>query len=180
MPLLVAEITAPHGIRGAFKVKSYTEEPLELLNFPELRDADGRVYRFQLLRQLVGEFLLVTMVGVTDRDQAERLRGTKLLIERESLPPTVEEDEFYYTDLIGCTAFEVGGGAFGQVLSVQDYGAGVLLEVGLTLGGVSQLVPFTRESVPEVDIEKKIIWINLPNYDYPEKSEVEDDASTRT
>ncbi|MCX8500446.1 MAG: ribosome maturation factor RimM [Alphaproteobacteria bacterium] len=113
MPLLVGEITAPHGVRGAFKVQSYTEDPLALLNYPGLRDAAGRVYRFQLLRCLTGGVLLVSMAGVHDRNQAALLRGTGLLIERETLPPTADEDEFYHTDLLGCAAYEVGGGSFG-------------------------------------------------------------------
>ncbi|MDI9409605.1 MAG: ribosome maturation factor RimM [Candidatus Pacebacteria bacterium] len=161
MSLLVGEITAPHGIRGAFKVQSYTADPLALLDYPELKDARGRVFKFKLVQSLNGGVLLVTLAGVTDRNGAEALRGTKLLIAREALPPTEDEDEFYYTDLIGCNAVAVDGASLGKVLAVHDFGAGVFLEVGETRP-TSTMIPFSHESVPEIDLEQKTVTIIPP------------------
>ncbi|MCX8500447.1 MAG: hypothetical protein ORO03_01945 [Alphaproteobacteria bacterium] len=59
---------------------------------------------------------------------------------------------------------------------MHDFGAGVMLEIGENRGGLSQMVPFTRQSVPEVDLGQKIVWITLPNYVAPEMTEVKDDS----
>ncbi|HMP61993.1 MAG TPA: ribosome maturation factor RimM, partial [Phenylobacterium sp.] len=69
---------------------------------------------------------------------------------RDSLPPP-DEDEFYLADLIGLSVATAEGEVLGKVKSVQDFGAGDLLEIQPP-AGASWWLPFTRETVPEVKI----------------------------
>jgi len=66
----------------------------------------------------------------------------------------VEDDSaIYYADLIGLVAIDGNGAALGQVVSVQNFGAGDLLELRPAAGGATVLVPFTQEIVPDIDRE---------------------------
>ena len=100
--------------------------------------------------------IVARVKGCDDRNAAEALRGLKLYIPRDSLPEP-EEDEFYLADLIGLTVETAAGELLGTVKTVQDFGAGDLLEIQ-PKAGASWWLPFTREAVPEVRIaEGKLI-----------------------
>jgi 16S rRNA processing protein RimM len=100
--------------------------------------------------------VVVRAKEVETRDQAEALRGLKLYIPRDRLPEP-EEDEFYVTDLIGLAVQSPDGEALGTIRSVQDFGAGDLLEVQPPEGGATWYLPFTREAVPEVRIADGVV-----------------------
>ena len=84
-------------------------------------------------------------------DGAEALRGAKLFVPRAALPEVVEDDEYYLTDLVGLAVELADGTAWGTVHALHDFGAGDILEVART-EGETVMLPFTRETVPVVDI----------------------------
>ena len=143
--VLLGEIGRPHGVRGLMRVRSFTAEPEDLVAYGPLTDEAGT-------RRFVIELLapdLARIDGVHDRDQAARLTGTKLYVPREALPPPEDPDEFYLSDLEGVAAFTPEGVSLGRVRAVEDHGAGAFLVLE---GPPERLVPFTRLSVPSVDL----------------------------
>jgi 16S rRNA processing protein RimM len=93
-------------------------------------------------------------------EQADALRGLKLFVARDALPPTEDEDEFYLADLIGLSIESPAGETIGKVKDVHNFGAGDLLEVTPAGGGPTWWLPFTREAVPEVRIgEGRIVAV---------------------
>ena len=156
----VGMITAAHGVRGLVRLKPFTEDPAAVTGYGPVTDARGvRIFRLDLLSAHKGQWI-ARVEGVTDRDQAEALRGTRLYVDRAALPPP-EEDEFYYLDLIGLTAVSVDGATLGRVRGVFDFGAGDVVEIALGDGG-ALVVPFTRQAVPSVDIEGGRIIVDPP------------------
>lgn len=154
-------IGAPHGVRGAFRVKTFTDAPEDLVGYGPLADEAGsRTFALRIVGESKGQ-VVVKADGVADRDAAQALRGTRLYVERSVLPPP-DDDEFYYADLIGLAVVDRAGGKVGTVKAVQDFGAGDLIEVALDDGGEA-LVPFTRAAVPEVDIDGGRIVIDPPD-----------------
>lgn len=141
--ILLGEIGRPHGVRGLVRVRSFTAEPMDLAAYGPLFSEDG-TRRFALT--LLAEDL-AKLEGVTDRDAAAKLTGTKLYVPREALPDPDEEDEFYLADLEGLEALAADGTALGRVRAVEDHGAGafLVLEDG-------RLIPFTKAAVPVVDV----------------------------
>jgi len=95
--------------------------------------------------------LVVAFEGVTDRDAAAAMTGTRLYTPRAALPPP-DEDEFYNHDLVGLAVVDVDGRALGRVAAVLDHGAGILLDIEGAEGIKGFVLPFTREAVPTVDI----------------------------
>ena len=90
---------------------------------------------------------------------AEALKGLELYVEREQMPQE-DQDEFYYIDLVGLTVLK-DGEEFGKVESVENFGAGDIINVRLKNGKVFPF-DFSDATFPVVDIENKVMHIELP------------------
>jgi 16S rRNA processing protein RimM len=159
----VAQIGAPHGLHGEVKLRSFTADPMAVADYGPLESEDGTA-RFEIedLRQSTsrgGDYVIVRLRGVADRDAAERLKGLKLFVPRERLPAP-EPDEFYHADLIGLCAVTREGAEVGNVIAVHDFGAGAVLEIAGDSGDL--MVPFTEGCVPTVDVAAGAIIVVLP------------------
>jgi 16S rRNA processing protein RimM len=143
-------ITGSYGVRGDARVKSFCAEPSAIGDYGPLIDDQGRSYKLTVIRPVKGGYA-VRLSGVSHKEAADALKGQRLWVPRSALPDP-DEDEFYYSDLIGMVAFDTGGAEIGKIAAVLDHGAGDLLEIrGKGLKG-SALIPFTREAVPTVDL----------------------------
>ena len=86
---------------------------------------------------------------VADRNAAEALRGTELTVARAALPP-LGEGEYYHADLIGLAAVSEAGEAVGTVVTIENFGAGDVLEIERP-DGKRFMVPMRAEAVPHWD-----------------------------
>lgn len=158
--ICVARIGAAHGVRGAVKLWTFTEDPFAVKRYGPLLSKDGK-RQFELAQaREARDHLVATFKGVTTRDEAERLNGIELYVAREKLPAT-DEDEYYHADLIGLAAITTDGDALGRVLAIHNFGAGDIIEIA-PLKGTTMLLPFTNAVVPEVDIAGGRVVIELP------------------
>lgn len=162
--LQVARVAGAFGVRGEIRITTFTEDPLALATYRVLRREDGSPVLTITAARAVKGAVIARAEGVDTRDQAEGLRGLKLFIAREALPAP-DEDEFYHADLIGLSIETTQGEPMGKVKTIQDFGAGDLIEVQPPMGA-SWWLPFTREAVPEVRIsEGKLIAIRPAEID---------------
>lgn len=158
--ICVGRIAGAHGVQGLIRINSYTEEPMDVAAYGPVSDEDGkRMFELEAKRMAKTQ-VLARIKGVMDRNAAEALRGVRLYVSRDVLPPPAD-DEFYWEDLVGLTAETVDGKSLGKVLSVQEFGAGEMLEIGKRRGGTT-LVPFTRDVVPQVDLQAGKLVIDPP------------------
>lgn len=156
----VARIGAAHGVRGAVKLWTFTEDPFAVRRYGLLSSKDGkRQFEVATARE-ARDHLVATFKGVTTRDEAERLNGIELYVAREKLPAT-DADEYYHTDLIGLAAVTTTGDALGRVLAVHNFGAGDIIEIAPPRG-TTLMLPFSNAVVPEVDIAGGRVVIALP------------------
>ncbi len=117
----------------------------------------------QLNLRLIGNakgVVVAKVAGIEDRDRAEALRGLRLYLPRDALPPPGDE-EYYHADLIGLDAALTDGTPLGQVRAVHDFGAGDTLEIARPIGQ-PVMVPFTRAIVPVVDIAGGRLVVDPP------------------
>jgi 16S rRNA processing protein RimM len=146
----VAAVAAAHGVRGALKLKCFTEDPASVAAYGPLVDEAGReLFHLRVVGPAKGG-VIVEAQGITDRDTAEALRGLRLYVPRERLPEP-EADAFYYEDLVGLAVQDAAGRPLGRVVAVHDFGAGEVIEYR-DAAGRSGMVSFTAALVPEVDI----------------------------
>lgn len=156
----VGVIVGAHGVRGALRVKSFTIQPTDLVAYGPVEAEDGkRQFQPTLLGESQKGVVLIKLDGVDDRNAAEALKGTKLMVPRAALPEP-EEEEFYYSDLIGLRAELQDGTLLGKVKAVFDFGGGDVVEIKGPNGAV--MYPFTRAVVPVVDISGGRLVIDPP------------------
>jgi 16S rRNA processing protein RimM len=150
--LLVGRFGAPHGVKGEVRLQSFTQDPGAIAGYPDLADASGsRRFAIKSLRRVKDNLFVARVDGVADRDGAERLTNVEIYVPRADLPAPGKE-EFYLADLIGLAALDEARAPLGRVANVLDFGGGDILEIAPTGGGETQLFPFTKAVVPEIDV----------------------------
>lgn len=158
--ICVGSMGGAFGVRGDVRIKSFCAEPSDIADYNPLHLDDGREITLTLIGPIKTGYS-ARVSGVKTKEQADALNGAKLFVPRERLP-ALPDDEFYYTDLVGLDVVDTGGALLGQVKSVQDHGAGDLLEVHGPGLKTSVLVPFTKQAVPTVDLNARRIVVDPP------------------
>jgi 16S rRNA processing protein RimM len=159
-PICVARIGAAHGVRGAVKLWTFTEDPLAVERYGPLMTKDG-ARQFEIANvRAAKDHLVATFKGVATRNDAEKLNGIELYVAREKLPET-DDGEYYYADLIGLSAVNTADEPIGRVIAIHNFGAGDIIEIAPPTGA-TLLLPFTNVVVPTVDIASGRVVIELP------------------
>ena len=156
----LGKIMGTHGVRGLVCVKPFGEEPRHLFALGPLFNANG-TQEFVLSPKFIKKDMLVCNIkGVHDCNTALALRGTTLFLPRHLLPEPAD-DEFYYSDLINLKLVNAMGQKIGHVINVCNYGAGDLLDVFLDSTGQTELIPFSKACVPEINIAQGFVMAIL-------------------
>jgi 16S rRNA processing protein RimM len=161
--ILLAAIIGAQGLKGAVKVKLFTEAPDGLSRYGALKDKHGKRFEITAFRPAKDDTAVISFSGIDDRNQAEALKGIELFVAREQLPAT-EEDEFYHADLIGLEAQDSEGRVLGKIAAIHNYGASDVVEI-IRSDGDSVLLAFTRETVPVIDIANGRVIVAVPEED---------------
>jgi 16S rRNA processing protein RimM len=165
-PLLVGVVGRPHGLRGELVVAVRTDSPEERFapgavltrRLPDGTDAG--LLTVEAARPHSGR-LLVRFVEAPDRDAAEALRGSRLLVDAATLPPTGDPDEFHVHQLEGLSAELEDGTVVGTVREIAHGPGGELLVVARP-DAPDALVPFVRAIVPTVDLDGRRVVLTPP------------------
>lgn len=147
----VGAIAGAFGVRGEVRLKSFCSTPEDIAAYGSLWTEDGKQsFTVKLTRPVTGG-LGARLSGIATKEQGDALRGATLWAERDRLP-SLPDDEFYHTDLIGLDVFDAGGVKLGNVHAIQNFGAGDILEVYAPGQKTTLMLPFTRAVVPTVDL----------------------------
>ena len=158
--ILLGVVGAPHGVRGEVRIKTFTGDPLAIADYGPLTDSKGRSFEITDIRP-AKEVVVARLKGVATREAAEALNGVELFVARGKLSAGEDEDEFLQADLIGCSVVGPDGIVLGTVATVENYGAGDLLDIE-TPDGRSVLMPFTKAFAPRIDIAARRIEAEPP------------------
>src|ERR1700760_823724 len=113
--ICIARIGAAHGVGGAVKLWTFTEDPFAVKAYGPLSTKDGaRQFELDQVREAKSH-LFATFKGITTRNEAERLNGVELYVSRDKLP-AIDDGEYYHADLIGLAAETTTGAALGRVI----------------------------------------------------------------
>ena len=165
--VLLGDIGAAHGLKGEVRLRSFTEAPVAIADYGPLEDeTGGKAIEIESVRP-GPKGLIARIKGVTTREGAEALTGTKLYVPRDRLPEA-EEGAYYHSDLIGLEAYDAFDVQIGTVVAMYNFGAGDIIEVKLLSGGDNLLLPFTDATVPEIDTEERRLTLVLPVTDEDE------------
>ncbi|WP_245667764.1 ribosome maturation factor RimM [Actinomadura macra] len=159
--LVVGRVGRPHGIRGEVTIDVRTDEPdarftpgTAIATDP----ADAGPIVIERARWHSGR-LLLHFAGIDDRDAAEGLRGTWLVVEEDDIPSSSDPDDFHDQELIGLAVVTADGTDVGRVAEVLHHGQDLLVVRG---AGGETLIPFVAALVPEVDVPGGRLVIDPP------------------
>lgn len=159
--LPVGKISGAFGVKGWVKVYSFTDPRENILNYSplylsrkgdwiEVKVVDGR---------LQGKNVVMSLSGVTDRDQVLPLVGVEIAISKSQIKPA-GKDEYYWSDLIGMKVVNLQDEQLGQVDSLLENGAHDVLVV-LDKDKTERLIPFVLDDIVDlVDLNNKIIRVD--------------------
>ncbi|GHA23688.1 ribosome maturation factor RimM [Devosia pacifica] len=160
--ILLGRIGAAHGIKGEVRITPFTQYAEDIASYgPLTTDRAGLTIEIAEVRAQK-TVLVARLKGIADRNQAERLNGVSLFIDRAALPAPEDEDEYYHADLIGLEARREDGSVIGEVLSLPNYGAGDLIEIRDIQSSDTYLYPFTKAVVPEINLKGGYLTIIVP------------------
>lgn len=162
----VGKIVNTHGVKGEVRVISATD-------FPEERYAKGSILTLEhdelsaplsltvTSHRQHKNFDLLTFEGYTNLNDVESFKGGTLKVSEEDLFE-LDEGEFYYHEIIGCTIVTEEGEELGKVKEILSTGANDVWVVKRKEQGVKDLlIPYIDDVVLDIDIEEKKITIHL-------------------
>jgi 16S rRNA processing protein RimM len=159
---LVGEIVGVHGVKGVVKVRSFLDADsiFGVGSRVLIQDAQGlaKACTVEWAKPHVRQ-LLVRFEGFTKREQVEKWIGAAVLAERESLPP-LAEGEYFWSDLIGLSVFEMDGQFIGRLDNIIATGSNDVYVV--RDGRRETLIPALESVVKEIDLERGRMQVQLP------------------
>ncbi|MGL9682262.1 MAG: ribosome maturation factor RimM [Wolbachia sp.] len=156
-------ITCPHGIKGAVKVKTFTEKPENISQYGELISGDES-YKINSVSVIGNNLVIATINRVNCRNEAELLRNKKLYIKRDKLPQLNDENELYQSDLINVEVRLENNKLYGYVESIHNFGSGDVLEISVIGTKKNIMLSFTKEIFPHINVKERYIALNMPEF----------------
>ncbi|MFW6413321.1 MAG: ribosome maturation factor RimM [Oceanicaulis sp.] len=160
--VVIAAIARAHGVHGEARIKPFGDPDAVCRYGPFLDEAGQVLFTPVKFRPGPNGLVIASFRERPTREALIAMKSTRLHVPRSALP-ALDEDEFYYADLIGLAAENLQGEILGKVKSVQDFGAGDILEVSGTEGVF--FLPFTRQIVPHVDLKAGKLIADPPETD---------------
>jgi len=138
----LGRVSGLFGVKGWVKVFSHTEPSGNILNYsPWYLQLDGRWQAFKLKQGKVhGKGIIAQLESCSDRDEAARLVGATIAVDRSQLDE-LPEHEFYWSDLIGLLVVTAEGDELGRVDHLLETGANNVLVIKAK-DGQEHLIPY--------------------------------------
>lgn len=160
--MLIGKIVGIHGLKGTGKLRCYAES-LSVFspgNSILVRDQCGREtsYEINWVKPHTG-IPLISFKGITNRDQAKNLIGAELFIPQSKLPE-LDEDTYYWFDLIGIEVYTKTEEFLGRIESILETGSNDVYVVKKHEKEV--LIPALESVILEIDLEHKRMQVDLP------------------
>jgi 16S rRNA processing protein RimM len=162
----VGKVVGVHGLNGTTRVYSYAESisVFEPNGSIFLTSADGRrdIYNIKWVKPH-SRGILLGLEEITNRDQAKKLVGSEIVIERTRLPE-LEDGEFYWCDLIGLSVYSSEGKYLGHVASIIATGSNDVYVVKNPDDSKDNeiLIPAIESVVQEIDLKRQTIRVDIP------------------
>jgi 16S rRNA processing protein RimM len=148
----LAAVAGAHGIKGEVRLKLFAASADSLKQARRL--FVGGAERKLASLNAAGKLPVARFEGVSDRSAAEALRGSLIEVDRADLP-ALDDGEYYFADLVGLACVDGEGKTVGIVASVENFGAGDLLEVELPDGRKS-LIPY-RPGIADLEGDRIVL-----------------------
>jgi 16S rRNA processing protein RimM len=164
--LSIGKIIGTHGIKGVIKVFSYAESTTRFTSGMPLylKDSHGNGFALKVdWAKPHSKTILLSLEGIRNRGQAEELIGSELFIEKAALE-ALEEGSYYWVDLMGLSVYSLAEDYLGELSSIVQTGSNDVYIVKRMDGTteIEVLVPALASVVKEIDLDKRVMRVDLP------------------
>ncbi len=155
------KITKTHGLKGEVTIKIDVANPED---FTELRyllveEKAGLIPYFVENQKISGDKMFVQLQDVKKVEQAVAFIGKAVFLPNEMMPE-LEEDEFYYSEIVGFRLIDAEKGEIGQISDVLEYPTQAVIQV--MKDGKEILIPIHDDIIEKVDKKDKALNIKAP------------------
>jgi len=156
--VLLGVVVSAHGIKGQFKVKPFTAEPLSIASYGEVEMESGQKMVLQA-KSIAKGLVLCASPQITSREAAEQLKGMSFSVSRSELPAPAA-DELYHADILGMQVVSPDGTALGEIIGLHNFGAGDILEIRQADAKTTSFLPFYAPFLIALELEAGRIIID--------------------
>lgn len=158
--ILLGYVKKPFGIKGGVAMELFNPDSQALDKGTRLmaKKPNEMPRTLEITQLLDGGRAF--FADISDREEAQRLTGSEIWIERNHLP-VLEQDEYYLSDLLGASVVDPSGMVLGTLKGYASNNAQMLLEVQRLDGKVAS-IPKVKPLVKSIDHEHNIITLDLP------------------
>ena len=154
----MGRVAGTYGVRGWIRV----DAAQEALPGCSTWWIGGSSYAVEQVKEHSGT-LLAQLGGLKSREAAQKLKGSKVFVQREALPEP-QVGHYYLADLVGLEVVNRDGVALGRVADVTGHGAHPVLNVAAA-GAAARLIPYVPAYVERVDLAARRIDVDWqPDY----------------
>lgn len=148
--VIIGKIAGVYGVKGWVRLRSWTQPAEQIFTYQPwllVSDSGAEKHRCKVLeyRSHSGQFV-INLEGIADRDEAAKLNDYRIEVEKDRLP-TLPDNEYYWTDLVGMQVVNLAGEDFGKVSNLLETGANDVLVIN---GDRQRLVPFVQGQIVTV------------------------------
>ena len=155
-------VVAKYSFKGEVLIKLDTDDPKTYLSLQSflLEDESHLIPCFTTKVQLhKSQLLRVSVEGVNSEKQADLMIGKSVYLPLDQLPK-LDDDQFYFHEIIGFKVIDSVQGPIGIITGVNDASSQVLLEVEHNDKQI--LIPLVDELIQQLDKQKKQIYLSIP------------------
>lgn len=158
--IVIGRVSKPHGVKGEIRIEYFNPENPHFFSryqkiFIQGDKGSPRLYRLSKVRPHK-QFILVHLEGIRNKEEAEKLRGHLVLVHPSELPP-LEEDEYYWHEIIGMRVVTEQGGDVGKVTEILHTGSNDVYVV--KKGKKEFLIPATKDVVITIERDTRTMVI---------------------
>ena len=155
------KITKTHGLKGEVTIKLDVANPDDFANLRYIlvEEKGSFIPYFIESQKISGDKMFVQLQDVKKMEQAVTFLGKAVFLPNEMMPE-LDEDEFYYKEIIGFKLVDVTKGAIGEISDVLEYPTQAVIQV--MKDGKEILIPIHDDIIEKVDKKSKTLTVNTP------------------
>ncbi len=155
--IIIAKVGKAHGLSGDFYLHFFGDDVEQIHHFSTFykKEQENFVHLPKMIFKISGRKIICQMEGIKDRNSVRSMLNLEIYIKQQELP-SIEEDEYYHIDLIGCHCYYEGK-EIGVVTDIADYGS---CDIFIIDGPEQQSlhIPFLNGKIDKILIKDKMIY----------------------
>ena len=163
--IVIGQVKSAHGLKGQFKIQTYTEEPSNIFKYGAVLIGEKHLGVILNKHKSIKNGFLVSCEQIKTRTDVEKIIKENIYIYSNQLPKINTKENIYYHDLMGLKVIDKNKNVIGKVISVSNYGSSDIIEIDLKEKKEKLLIPFNKNCVDDIDTKNSFIKVkNIAGY----------------